>query len=96
MEEQDEESSKEIKDLQRLQARAVLYATPETLVTAREFARVMAIRSLRGDMLKPPGLVLVGQSKRAPFSAWLRQLDLPQPHPDPDRPSLAELRRVDR
>ena len=98
MDEQDENDAKEIKNIQRIQARAVLYAAPETLVTAREFARIMGVRTLRAGQLNPAGLVHMGCSKRAPFREWLAQLERGEPPrvEEDSRPSLAELRRPHR
>lgn len=86
------------KTLHCLQTRATLYAAPETLVTAREFARAMGVRALRAGQLHPPGLVLIGGSKRAPFRQWLAQLEQVQAPSDEEvaQPSLAELRRPQR
>ena len=95
MDEQDEIDAKEIKFIQRIQARAGLYAAPETLLTAREFSRIMGVRALRAGQLNPPGLVLIGCSKRAPFREWLAQLEKAEPPrvEADNRPSLAEMRR---
>lgn len=86
------------KTLHRLQTRATLYAAPETLVTAREFARAMGVRALRAGQLHPPGLVLIGGSKRAPFKEWLAQLERVQAPSEVElyEPSLAELRHPQR
>ena len=99
MDEQDEIDAKEIKFIQRIQARAglrpVRRTAPETLLTAREFSRIMGVRALRAGQLNPPGLVLIGCSKRAPFREWLAQLEKGEPPrvEADNRPSLAELRR---
>ena len=91
----DEHDTGDEKTLHRLQTRAALYAAPDTLVTAREFARAMGVRALRAGQLNPPGLVLVGGSKRAPFREWLVQMEQVRPPDEAEvaQPSLAELRR---
>ena len=94
----DDHETEDNKTLQRLQARGILYGAPDTLVTAREFARAMGVRALRAGQLNPPGLVHIGGSKRAPFREWLAQLEKAEPPPmeADNRPSLAELRRPHR
>ena len=91
----DEQDSGDDRTLHRLQTRATLYAAPDTLVTAREFARAMGVRALRAGQLHPPGLVLIGGSKRAPFREWLVQMERVQAPSEEEvaQPSLAELRR---
>ena len=91
----DEHDTGDEKTLHRLQTRAALYAAPDTLVTAREFARAMGVRALRAGQLNPPGLVLVGGSKRAPFREWLVQIERVRAPSEDEaaQPSLAELRR---
>lgn len=95
MDKQRDNDSKDTKSIQRIHARAALYAAPETKLTAREFARIMGVRALSANQLRPPSLVHVGGSKRAPFSEWLEQLQHIEVEPEPsdDEPSLAELRR---
>ena len=95
----DEHDTGDEKTLHRLQTRAALSpvrrTAPDTLVTAREFARAMGVRALRAGQLNPPGLVLVGGSKRAPFREWLAQIERVQAPSEDEaaQPSLAELRR---
>ena len=95
MDEHGNNDSKDSKSIQRIHARAALYAAPETELTAREFVRIMGVRALSTNQLRPPSLVHVGSSKRAPFSEWLEQLKRIRIEPEPsgDEPSLAELRR---
>ena len=95
----DEHDTGDDRTLHRLQTRAALSpvrrTAPDTLVTAREFSRAMGVRALRAGQLNPPGLVLVGGSKRAPFREWLVQLEQAPVPSDEEvaQPSLAELRR---
>ena len=88
-------SASDTRLLLRLSTRAALYAAPETLITAREFCRAMAVRARSARQLKPPTLVRVGNSNRAPFREWLAQLQLLDPvqaQPETQQPSIAELR----
>ncbi|MCB9759559.1 MAG: hypothetical protein H6739_06935 [Alphaproteobacteria bacterium] len=79
--------------LRRLHVRAALYASPETLCTAKEFAGVMGLREATARKLQPASLRPVGRSKRAPFRCWLAALDgepvvhdaVPIEHPTPQR-----------
>jgi hypothetical protein len=54
----------------RLQLRAALFAAPDTLVTAKEFARAMGVRRLSASQ-SPPTARPIGGSVRAPFRDWL-------------------------
>ena len=82
--------------IHRVQARATLFAAPDTLITARDFARIMGLRFSTAYALKPPSLRRKHRSKLAPFREWLaawEQLEQqPEPPPAPEQPSLAELR----
>ena len=57
----------------RLQLRAALFAAPDTLVTAKEFARAMGVRRLSASQ-SPPTARPVGGSLRAPFRDWLEAI----------------------
>ena len=54
----------------RLQLRAALFAAPDTLVTAKEFARAMGVRRLSASQ-SPQTVCPIGGSLRAPFRDWL-------------------------
>ena len=54
----------------RLQLRAARFAAPDTLVTAKEVARVMSVRRLSASQ-RPQTARPIGGSLRAPFRDWL-------------------------
>ena len=57
----------------RLQLRAALFAAPDTLITAKEFARAMGIRRLSASQ-RPQTARPIGGSVRAPFRDWLEAI----------------------
>ena len=66
----------------RLQLRAALFAAPDTLVTAKEFARAMGVRRLSASQ-SPQTARPIGGSLRAPFPGWLGAIgaaSTPQPY----------------
>ncbi|MBK9370711.1 MAG: hypothetical protein IPN01_31185 [Deltaproteobacteria bacterium] len=54
-------------------ARAALFAAPDTLVTAKEFARAMGVRRLSASQ-SPQTARPIGGSLRAPFRDWLEAI----------------------
>ena len=76
----------------RLQLRAALFAAPDTLVTAKEFARAMGVRRLSASQ-QPETARPIGGSLRAPFRDWLEAIGAapavsssnPNPNPTPNR-----------
>ena len=77
----------------RLHLRAALFAAPDTLVTAKEFARAMGVRRLSASQ-RPATARPIGGSLRAPFRDWLEAIgaapavsrSTPHPNPPPHRP----------
>ena len=57
----------------RLQLRAALFAAPDTLITAKEFARAMGVRRLSASQ-RPATARPIGGSLRAPFRDWLESI----------------------
>ncbi len=57
----------------RLQLRAALFAAPDTLITAKEFARAMGVRRLSASQ-SPATARPIGGSLRAPFHDWLEAI----------------------
>ncbi|MBN1335085.1 MAG: hypothetical protein JXB39_03905 [Deltaproteobacteria bacterium] len=60
----------------RVQARAALYAAPETLVTATDVAFAIGLRDAEVRAARPASARRVGRTWRAPFRDWLVILDL--------------------
>ena len=62
----------------RLLLRAALFAAPDTLVTAKEFARAMSVRRLSASQ-RPATARPIGGSVRAPFRDWLEVIGATSP-----------------
>jgi hypothetical protein len=60
--------------LRRLQARAALYATPDTLCSTQDIADVFALREADVRAARPPSARTIGRAWMAPFGDWLRAL----------------------
>ncbi|MCB9764981.1 MAG: hypothetical protein H6739_34730 [Alphaproteobacteria bacterium] len=82
--------------LRRLQARAALFASPETCCSATEFADVMGMREGDARCLQPAGLTPSGRSRRAPFRAWLDALHCRDVANDPEPAEIPAPRPVKR
>ncbi len=63
------------RELERLQLRAALVASPDTPVTSSEVAKALGLRI--GDVRRvAPPLTMMGRKRVAPFRAWAAALDL--------------------